>query len=145
MTRTYDIVIEARRKGLDGCDQRIIRSIEASSGGDGIEKMISTIAAEQQIERNPRSRRVREPAEGDLRAWFQPALGANTVFYQPVRSVAEAQAAIALLADYDQALVDAGLKPDHSNTSGLEVFEAGEWQEWENAEGATVTDLETPC
>ena len=70
------------------------------------------------------------PVEGDLRVWWIPQVP-MAPFRVPVLTPFEAQKIITTLADYDAFLFENNVKPDYCNAGGLEVFEDGEWCEWE--------------
>ena len=71
--------------------------------------------------------------EGILRTWRIVDPPASP-FYVEVESVDEAKKIIALLDQYDLFLGDR----IGSNAAGLEVFEAGEWVEWQSEEGDDI-------
>jgi len=80
---------------------------------------------------------------GDLRVWWMPQVTTGDVFYSPVDSPREAQKLIGTLAYYDQFQYRNNIKPDYSNAGGLEVFEDGQWLEWEDPEtGDNIEDWE---
>lgn len=64
-----------------------------------------------------------------------------TAFYVRVKSVAEAKLLLKTLADYDAFQFEHDVKPDYSNTCGLEAFDGTEWLEWEDADGASIDDV----
>ena len=66
---------------------------------------------------------------GDLRVWWIPQVPMDA-FYVSVNNAIEAKLILNTLADYDQFQLDNNIKPDYSNTGGLEVFEDGEWTDW---------------
>lgn len=78
--------------------------------------------------------------EGDLKVWWIPQVP-MTAFEVPVSSVSEAAKIMNVLADYDLFQFDNNVKPDYSNTGGLQVFEDGEWIDWEDPE----TGETDPC
>jgi len=78
-----------------------------------------------------------DPKEGDLRVWHVPQLPMKA-FYVEVGTVSEAVKIIDTLAYYDIFQFENKIKPDYCNMSGLEVFENGEWCEWENEDGDNV-------
>lgn len=70
------------------------------------------------------------PKEGDLRVWWMPQVPGKP-FQVPVASIKEAKKLLDVLADYDLFQYKNRIKPDYSNAGGFEVFEGGEWCEWE--------------
>lgn len=68
--------------------------------------------------------------EGDLRVWWIPQVP-GAPFLSSVESPTEAKKLLDLLARYDAFQLEHRIKPDYSNVGGLEVFEGGEWVEWE--------------
>ena len=66
-----------------------------------------------------------------LRVWNKPQLLCES-FYVPVESVIEAKKVMDILAAYNLFQLERNIKPNFSNTSGLEMFneESGEWEEW---------------
>lgn len=55
--------------------------------------------------------------------------------------IREAGRLIQLLADYDLFQYENRIKPDYASASGLEVFEGGEWIEWENEDGESILEV----
>jgi hypothetical protein len=74
-----------------------------------------------------------------LRIWWIPQVPMEA-FYVPVDSPAEAKKILDVLADYDLFQLKHNIKPDFSNAGGLEVFEDGEWSEWEDEFGNNIDD-----
>ncbi|HET9063706.1 MAG TPA: hypothetical protein VFO62_10495 [Candidatus Binatia bacterium] len=73
-----------------------------------------------------------------LRVWHIPQVpGAR--FFVPVESVAQARLILDTLARYDAFQLEHNIKPDYSNVGGLEVFEDGEWIEWEDDDGCDIS------
>jgi hypothetical protein len=64
-----------------------------------------------------------------------------TPFYVPVKSTDEAKLILETLANYDIFQFENNVKPDYSNTGGLEVLVDGEWEEWENEDGEGIDDI----
>lgn len=90
-----------------------------------------------------RIRRAPQPKEGDLRVWNIKNPPREAEHY-PVNSVEHASALINALADSQL------LQPEITdNVFGLEVYEGGEWREWESADGDDINSLrqgdEGPC
>lgn len=55
-------------------------------------------------------------------------------FIVPVSSLKEAILILDTLAKYDLFQYEMNIKPDYSNTGGLNRFENGEWVEWQDEE-----------
>lgn len=66
-----------------------------------------------------------------------------TPFYQPVASTKEAKLLLDTLAKYDAFQFENNIKPDYSNAGGLEVFESGEWTDWQDKDGNDIDSTET--
>ena len=62
-------------------------------------------------------------------------------FNVPVKNTDEAILIMETLANYDIFQYENGIKPDYCNAGGLNVFENGEWIEWENENGEQIDDL----
>jgi hypothetical protein len=75
-----------------------------------------------------------------LRVWWIPQIP-MTPFYVPVKSTDEAKLILETLANYDIFQFENNVKPDYSNTGGLEVLVDGEWEEWENEDGEGIDDI----
>jgi hypothetical protein len=84
-----------------------------------------------------------EPKEYDLRVWHIPQIPMDP-FHVPVNSIEEARKVLDVLANYDLFQFENNIKPDYCNVNGLEVFENGEWLEWENADGDDINSIELP-
>lgn len=69
--------------------------------------------------------------ETKLRVWWISQIGTGT-FYIPVKSVKEAKKTMDLLSYFDCFQYNQKIRPDYSNTGGLEMFneETGEWEDW---------------
>lgn len=52
-------------------------------------------------------------------------------FHVPVETPEQGQWLCSVLADYDAFQFENNVKPDYSNVGGVEVFEDGEWCDWE--------------
>jgi len=85
---------------------------------------------------------LNNPKEGDLRLWWIPQLGMEGSFHYPIKSVAEAKHMLDALAMYDLFQYEHKIKPDFSNCGGLEVFEDGEWYDWENEDSYGIDDVD---
>lgn len=72
-------------------------------------------------------------------AWFVHLQ--SKPFYVEVDNVHEGVKILDTIADYDLFQVKEGIKPDHSNFGGLEMFEDGEWCSWMDNE----TGEDCPC
>ncbi|ONN71698.1 hypothetical protein [Pseudomonas oryzihabitans] len=69
-----------------------------------------------------------------LRVWWIPQVP-MPAFYVPVSSVEEGAKIMDVLADYDDFQYRNNVKPDYSNTGGLEEQdEEGDWFSWEDEE-----------
>ena len=77
------------------------------------------------------------PAEGSLRIWHIPNVP-NNGFHFSVTSVNEAKLVLTAIAEYDLHL---GEDVISSNAQGLEVFKDGEWEEWEDDNGYSITEV----
>jgi hypothetical protein len=51
-------------------------------------------------------------------------------FQCAVADLAQAKLLIETLADYDKFQFENRIKPDYCNAGGVEVFRAGEWEDW---------------
>ncbi len=76
----------------------------------------------------------------DARVWWIPQVP-MTPFYTPVKTLEEAVLVLDTLAKYDLFQLANNIKPDYSNTGGLEVMVNGEWEEWENEDGEDIDEL----
>ncbi|KKN07676.1 hypothetical protein LCGC14_1064490 [marine sediment metagenome] len=88
----------------------------------------------------------KESKVGDLRVWWIPQVPMKA-FRVPVKDTEQAKLILNTLAQYDLFQWRNNIKPDFSNTGGLEVYVAsidGEntpgWEEWENEEGEDIND-----
>lgn len=70
------------------------------------------------------------PKAGELRVWWIPQVPGNP-FHVTVKTPEEGKTLLGTLALYDQFQLVERIKPDFCNAGGLEVFEDGEWSEWE--------------
>lgn len=61
-------------------------------------------------------------------------------FRRSVSSLDEAVKLLETLAFYDTFQFEMNVKGDYSNAGGLEIFEGGEWQEWESEEGLNIDE-----
>ena len=86
---------------------------------------------------------MNEPQEGDLRIWWVPQVPGKP-FHVDVSNIREALVLLDVLAKYDLFQYEHRIKPDYSNAGGLEVFEDGEWSEWESPDGLAADDMLPP-
>lgn len=70
------------------------------------------------------------PKSGDLRVWHIPQVPMRA-FHVYVPDVATAELVVAALSDYDAFQFDNNVKPDYANVGGIEVFEDGEWCDYD--------------
>jgi hypothetical protein len=78
-----------------------------------------------------------EPKPGALRTWHIPQIPGKP-FHVNVKNLREAKIMLKALANYDLFQFENRVKPDYSNAQGLEVFEGGEWCEWESKSGENI-------
>lgn len=86
-----------------------------------------------------------KPAEGSLRVWHIPQVPGKP-FYVPIDRaqplpITRAMEILKILAQYDLFQYENKIKPDYANAQGLEVYEDGEWMEWNNEDGGDIADL----
>lgn len=79
--------------------------------------------------------------KGQLRVWHIPQVPMHP-FLVYVSSIKEAVKVMDTLAIYDLFQFKYKIKPDYSNASGLEVFEDGEWVDWEDEDGNDINNIE---
>jgi hypothetical protein len=67
-----------------------------------------------------------------LRVWWIPQVGMDNTFYIPVKTVEEGKKILDTLAAYDLFQLNNRIKPDFSNTGGLQILdeEEDEWNDW---------------
>lgn len=68
-----------------------------------------------------------------MRVWWIPQIGANNeAFYVPVQSVEEGKKVMDILAAYDAFQLQNRIKPDYTNTGGLQVYnpEIADYEDW---------------
>ena len=88
-----------------------------------------------------------EPKIGSLRVWWVPQVPMKA-FRVPVKDIEQARLILDTLAKYDIFQFENRVKPDYSNTGGLEVYvkDAGEgtpdWEDWEDDEGNDIDSVE---
>ena len=83
----------------------------------------------------------KETKEGTLRVWWIPQVPMNNPFRVVVENINEAILLLNALGNYDLYQLKNNIKPDYSNVGGLEIFENGEWLEYETKEGDTIDDI----
>jgi stage III sporulation protein SpoIIIAA len=83
----------------------------------------------------------KEIKKGQLRVWHIPQMPMKA-FRVYVKTPKDAKAILNVLAIYDLFQFENKIKPDYSNAQGLEVFENGEWSEWEDNYGFDIDDTE---
>ena len=84
---------------------------------------------------------VKQHKTCDLQVYWIPQIPMKA-FTVDVDSPAEAKKLLSILSDYDQFQLDNNVKPDYSNTGGLNVFDAddphdgphGSWTTWYDEE-----------
>ena len=78
----------------------------------------------------------------ELRVWHCCQVGSVGNFYVPVSSIEEAWKILNTLWDYDIFQYENNIKPDYTNTSGLEYFDESEkvWTEWEDEDGCDIRE-----
>lgn len=79
--------------------------------------------------------------EGDLRVWWIPQVPMKA-FYVKVGSAKEGKFLMEALAQYDLFQFENKIKPDYSNAGGVQIFENGEWTEWENEDGESIDEVD---
>lgn len=74
-----------------------------------------------------------------LRIWWIPQVPMNA-FKVDINSIKEAKNVLHILAEYDKFQFENNIKPDYSNTGGLEYFDEDnkEWSEFEDDEGNDI-------
>jgi len=81
----------------------------------------------------------------DLRVWWIPQIPLSKddePFYVNVGSPKEGKMVLDALSTYDVYQYNHNIKPDYTNTGGLEELNENEiWNEWENVFGDTIDDL----
>lgn len=78
--------------------------------------------------------------KGDLRVWWIPQVPMKP-FYVPVANLDEALLLLDTLAKYDIFQYENRIKPDYANAGGLNVYEDGEWVDWESDNGDNIDDF----
>lgn len=77
--------------------------------------------------------------EGDLRIWWVPQVPMRP-FRVRVDNLREAKLLLDTLASYDIFQLAHRIKPDFCNAGGVDVFEDGEWMDWEHPESGESFD-----
>jgi len=88
------------------------------------------------------SNEEKKPREGDLRIWHNSNIGDPRYeknFHFPVDDPAMGRKMLDLLAEYD---LYQGERKVFANAQGLEIFEGGEWFEYEDQDGNNIRDIE---
>ncbi len=75
-----------------------------------------------------------------MRVWHIPQVPMKA-FRVEVKTLEEAKLLVLALCEYDLFQFNNKIKPDYCNACGLEVFEDGEWLDYEDDEGRTVEEL----
>lgn len=74
-----------------------------------------------------------------LRVWWIPQVPMKA-FHYPVNSVKEGAILLDVLAKYDLFQYVNNVKPDYANAGGLQMWEDGEWVDWEDGEGFGIDE-----
>ena len=74
------------------------------------------------------------PKSGSLRVWWIPQVPGRP-FHWPVANLGHAAMLIDALAAYDDFQLAHKIKPDYSNSGGVEAFINDEWEEWTSEDG----------
>ena len=69
----------------------------------------------------------------ELRVWWIPQVPGKPFFVR-VASIKEGVKLMATLAEYDRLQVEQKIKPDYSNSGGIEMLVNGEWEDWHDDE-----------
>lgn len=72
--------------------------------------------------------------QGDFRVWWIPQIPCPA-FEWPVADLTQAALLLDALAAYDDFQFFVRVKGDYSNTGGLQIFDNGEWVDWESDDG----------
>lgn len=72
-----------------------------------------------------------------LRVWHIPQIPGKA-FRVEVASIEQAVLVLNAIAAYDVFQLANNIKPDYANAQGLEVFEKGEWVEWNDEDGDDI-------
>lgn len=76
-----------------------------------------------------------------LRVWWIPQVPMPP-FRVDVANIREAKLLLDTLAKYDEFQFENNIKPDYSNTGGLEVLLDGQWEDWYNEDGNSIDETE---
>lgn len=90
---------------------------------------------------NTESSDLQERLALPLRVWWIPQVPMHP-FHVEVEDIKQARKILDTLAAYDIFQYENNVKPDYCNVGGLEVFEDGEWIEWESADGDNIDSLD---
>mgnify|MGYP001583312538 FL=1 len=74
------------------------------------------------------------------RIWWIPQVPMKPFYYE-VPSLLVGKHLLEAFALYDLFQLENHIKPDYSNTGGLQCFEDGEWCDWENENGESIDDM----
>jgi hypothetical protein len=84
---------------------------------------------------------VDAPTKGDLQVWWIPQIPGKA-FCVAVESPKEAKKLLGILADYDDFQLKHRIKPDYSNTGGLQEYDGEEWTDWYDENGDDIDQTE---
>ena len=78
-----------------------------------------------------------------LRVWHIPQVPMSNPFLVEVPDIDTAKLVMKALWSYDSYQFDNDIKPDYSNASGLECYnaEADAWEEWSDDNGEYIEDI----
>lgn len=72
-----------------------------------------------------------------LRIWWIPQIPLEA-FKVEVKDLTEAKKILNVLTDYDEFQLEKNIKPDYSNTGGVEFFDGQEWSEFEEGNETNI-------
>lgn len=84
----------------------------------------------------------RKPRQGDLSVWWIPQVPGKP-FRCPVKTPQEGKLLLDCLAQYDLFQLAHHIKPDFSNAGGLTIWNAGDWEGWEDEDGNDIDSTTT--
>ena len=79
--------------------------------------------------------------KNQLRVWHITQVPMHP-FWVYVSSIKEAKLVLKTLAIYDLFQLEYKIRPDYSNTQGLEVYDGKEWSEWYDVRGDDIDSTE---
>lgn len=79
--------------------------------------------------------------ENSLRVWWIPQIPMKS-FYVSVKDIEQAKLILDTLGAYDIFQYKNKIKPDYSNVGGLQIYQNGEWIDWEDEEGNDIDNVE---